>query len=126
MKSPANYLLANERKYKNDVVGDGDCCVPDQSLSIPELLRKCQRENKPLPKAVDYDIESLDREYDDLQIPENLSREDALHLLDRTKAHMSKLQYELRKEEQTAFRDKAAKEETKSPPISPERSSQDA
>lgn len=74
-----------------------DVCVPDQALSIPELLERYRRECKPLPRPVDYDIESVEKEYHDLQVPEHLSREDALHLMDLTKAHMAKLDYSLRK-----------------------------
>lgn len=96
MKRPSNFLLAEDRKDPAEKLSNIDCCVPDQALSIPELLKKCQRENKPLPVAVDYDIDSITREYDDLIVPECISREDALHLQDLTRAHMAKLDYVLR------------------------------
>lgn len=72
-----------------------DVTVPDQAMSVKEVLERCVRENKPIPKPVEYDIEAIEREYDDLVIPEHLSREDALHLMSRTKSHLSKLEYAL-------------------------------
>lgn len=79
-----------------DMVND-DVCVPDQALSIREVLERYKRENKPLPTPVDYDISTVEKEYHDIQIPINLSRADALHLMDLTRAHMNKLEYQLRK-----------------------------
>lgn len=76
-----------------------DVCVPDQALTIREILERCVRENKPLPPVPDYDIDSIDREYDDIVLPEFLSREDALHLMTRTKAQMADLEYRLREAE---------------------------
>lgn len=79
-----------------------DVAVPDQALSVRELLDRYKRENKPLPDPVDYDVEALEMEYRDLVIPTSLTRADALHLMDLTKAHMNKLEYELRKKSESA------------------------
>ena len=90
------YKLPDEYVHVHEPLSVVDKCVPDQSLTIPQLLEKYNREQKPLPEAVDYDTDSLEKEYSDLSIPYNLSKADALHFMDLTKAHMNKLEYHLR------------------------------
>lgn len=111
MIKPANYLLAEDRPYVKEKTSNIDKCVPDQALSIPELLARCVAQGKAAPVAVDYDIESIEREYDDLVIPEQISRADALMLLERTKAHASKLEF--------AMRESKKREESKETPVPP-------
>lgn len=90
------YRLPREYKHRpTDCSGWIDTCVPDQALSVRELLAKYSREQKPLPVAVDYDIDSVEKQYD-IELPNKLSRADALHLMDVTRRHMDELEYRLR------------------------------
>ena len=86
-----------EFSLKREEMSPEDLCVPDQALSIPELIERYSREQKPLPKKRDYDMDAVLEEYDSITIPFNVSREDALHLLDKTKAHIHKLEYAMRR-----------------------------
>lgn len=90
------YKLIEERDQVVDFVMGASITVPDKALSIPEIIAQCVREQKPLPRPVDYDLEAVEQEYHDLVIPEHLSKEDALHLMGLTKAHMAQLEYKLR------------------------------
>ena len=101
----ADALINRPKRYKKpyqtkalaeDVSLHMDCCVPDQALSVRELLQRAIRESKPLPKQVDYDIDALVEEYKDLSVPEHLSKEDALHLMSITKAHMGELEFKIK------------------------------
>lgn len=85
-----------ENEYPNEVNTGESLTIPDQALSVRELLERCVRENKPLPKPVDYDMDAIVQEYGDLIVPEHLSKEDALHLIKLTGAHVQKLEYRLR------------------------------
>lgn len=94
MENKPRYLRADDRVLIFESVENHcDVCVPDQALSVREVLARYVREQKTLPVPVQYDIDSIEEQFESITIPQFVSREDALHLADKARSIIYSLEH---------------------------------